>query len=77
MLARMADDETLAARVTELEARFTLQQDQIEKLGEVLWTQQRELDGLGARLRALEARVATASEGGSEAEPPEEPPPHY
>jgi uncharacterized coiled-coil protein SlyX len=65
-----------AARLTELELRYTLQQDLIDKLSAELFRQQRELDGLGARLAALEGRVAGLDAPG-EGPPPDEAPPHY
>ena len=74
----MTDHEALATRVAELEARLTLQQDELDKLSEVLWRQQRELDGLTTRLATLEARRAAASEGEDGGPPPDdEVPPHY
>jgi SlyX protein len=76
----MTDHEALATRVAELEVRLTLQQDELEKLSEVLWRQQRELDGLTKRLATLEARRAAASEGAGAGEgppPDDEVPPHY
>jgi uncharacterized coiled-coil protein SlyX len=67
----------MAARVAELEARYTLQQDLIDKLSREIFRQQRDLDALGARLAALEGRVGSLAAGGVEEEPPDEVPPHY
>jgi uncharacterized coiled-coil protein SlyX len=72
----MTDHEALAARVTELEARLTLQQDELEKLGDALWRQQRDLEALAARVATLEARRAAAAES-EEPPPDDEVPPHY
>ncbi len=73
----MATDAQLAERLAELEARFTLQQDTLDKLSDVLWRQQRELDAVRARAAALEARMGLLAAGPADAEPPEDPPPHY
>ena len=72
----MDDGETLAARVSELEVRLTLQQDELDKLSEELFRQQRALDALVGRLKSLEGRRAAAAEEG-EAAAPDEVPPHY
>ncbi len=68
------EDETLTGRVAELEVRLTLQQDELDKLSEVLWRQQRELDGLVKRLKTLEERRGADADGGPQAD---EVPPHY
>ena len=70
------DSASLAPRIAELEARFTLQQDLLDKLSEELWRQQREIDALRARAGSLESRVAAMTAGGEEP-PGEDPPPHY
>ncbi len=72
----MTDHDALATRVAELEARLTLHADELEKLSEVLWRQQRELEGLTIRIATLEARRASASEGG-DSPPNDEVPHHY
>jgi SlyX protein len=72
----MVAPDPLAARLAELEARFTLQQDTLDKLSEELWRQQRELEALRARVATVEARAAAPSEAGDAPEP-DEPPPHY
>ncbi len=74
----MTDHEGLDTRVAELEARFTLQQDALDKMGEVLWRLQRELEGVTARVATLEARRDAASEdAGAVTSPDDEVPPHY
>jgi uncharacterized coiled-coil protein SlyX len=65
----MTADAT-TARLAELEARYTLQQDLIDKLSEELFRQQRALDALVLRVAAIEG-VAKAEE------PPDDAPPHY
>jgi SlyX protein len=71
-------DESLAARLAELEARYTLHQDLLDKLSDVIWRQQRDLDKLGARAVALEKRLAALSGEAAEApDPGDEVPPHY
>lgn len=66
----------MASRVSELEARFTLQEDVIEKLNDALWRQQRELDALGLRVAELEG-LAGGAAGRDEPAPPDDAPPHY
>jgi SlyX protein len=67
--------DALTTRLAELEARYMLQQDLVDKLSEELFRQQREIDGLGARLAVLEGRVTTLDE--VKDEPADEAPPHY
>ena len=75
----MPHPETLEARVTELEARLTLQQRLLDELSEVLWRHQREAGALMKRVDLLERRLSErpAGGGGSDEAPPDEPPPHY
>lgn len=68
----MSDD----ARLAELEARFTLQEDLVEKLSREIFRQQREIDRLGARLADIEKRLAVGPGEAGEA-PVDEKPPHY
>lgn len=70
------DPDRLTARVAELEVRLTLQQDELDKLSEVLYRQQRELDGLLLRLQLLEAR-RPADPQPAPRDPADEVPPHY
>jgi uncharacterized coiled-coil protein SlyX len=65
----MSDD----ARLSELEARYTVQQDLLDKLSAELFRQKRDLDALAARLAAVERRVAADDEP----PPDDESPPHY
>jgi uncharacterized coiled-coil protein SlyX len=74
----MLDHEELDTRVAELEARFTLQQDVLDKMSDVLWRLQRELDSVTARVATLEARrAATGEDAGPLTPPDDEVPPHY
>lgn len=70
----MTDRDTLEARVAELEVRLTLQQDELDKLSQELFHQQRQLEGALARLKLLESRRAATEEPPA---PTEELPPHY
>lgn len=73
----MEDDcARLAARVTELETRYTLQDDTLQKLSDVLWRQQRQIEALETRVAALERRVASLDSSDLPA-PDDEVPPHY
>lgn len=69
-------DADLASRLAELEARYTLHQDLLDELSDVIWRQQRELDQLAARAAALEKRLATQL-AGDVPPPDDEVPPHY
>jgi uncharacterized coiled-coil protein SlyX len=75
---RMADHEGVETRVAELEARFTLQQEYLDRMSEVLWRLQRELDAVTARVATLEAhRAAAGEDAGAGSLPDDEVPPHY
>ncbi len=63
------------ARVTELEARYTLQADLLQKLSDVLWEQQKTIDLLTARITRLEERLKSLGE--AETADDDDPPPHY
>ena len=65
----MSDD-----RITELEIRLTLQQDELQQLSDVVARQARELDELKQVVDDLRKRS-----GAAEASPfdPDEKPPHY
>jgi SlyX protein len=59
-------------RLTELEIRYTHQQDMIEQLSDLVARQGRQLDALRAELDRL--RLQAEADGPS---PPNERPPHY
>lgn len=63
-------------RITELELRYTQQQDELQKLGDVVWEQSRLLERLELELRQLRQAVASADPSGGEPMPDERPP-HY
>ncbi len=62
-----------AERLVDLEVRYTLQQDQLEQLSQVIWEQQRVIERLRSRLEALEGRDSQDGATG----PVDEVPPHY
>lgn len=68
---------TDAERLDELEARYTLQQEQIEQLSQVVWEQQRSLDALLAEVRRLRERLQGLGGSSPLAGPADEKPPHY
>jgi SlyX protein len=72
----MATTESLDARVAELETRYTLQQDVIQQLSDVLWRQQQEVDALKQRVHSLERRVVDGSTTDAPT-PDDDLPPHY
>jgi uncharacterized coiled-coil protein SlyX len=67
------DDGDTAARLTELELRYTLQQELLRQLNDVLVEQSRELDSLRRELERLKSRL---SDGPGPLDPDERPP-HY
>lgn len=64
-------------RLDELEARYTLQQDQIEQLSQVVWEQQRSLDALVAEVRRLRERLQGLGGSSPLTGAEDEKPPHY
>ena len=64
-------------RLVELEIRVTEQEDLIEKLDDVIVTQQGQLDRLTANVQGLMGRVQELSSKASNAGPADEKPPHY
>ena len=62
-------------RIDELEARFTLQERQINELSEVLWAQQRQLDQLQRLVGQLEEKLG--GDAGLVDAKADEKPPHY
>jgi SlyX protein len=73
----MSDSDGVAARVTELESRYTLQNELLQQLSDVVFAQQKELATLALRLSALERRQVHASIDLDQREPEDDPPPHY
>jgi len=64
--------------LAELQSRFMLQQDTLDKLSEVVWRQQKDLEILARRVTTLEKRLAVARESPDAGDaPPDDPPPHY
>lgn len=59
-------------RLTELEIRYTHQQDLIEQLNDIVAQQGREIEALRAALDSMKRQVEAAG-----VTPPNEPPPHY
>jgi uncharacterized coiled-coil protein SlyX len=64
--------ETIEARFTTLEIRYTHLERQVEELSQLLFTQQKLMDRLTREIAGLRARA-----GGVEGGPPNDPPPHY
>ncbi len=60
-------------RITELEVRYTLQQDLFHKLSDVVLQQGREIDALRRALELLRSRQSD----GTSAAAADEKPPHY
>ena len=62
-------------RVTELEIRYTHQEDLVQQLSDELYKATSRIDALVEKVRALEATLQQVAE--SEPLPPSEKPPHY
>lgn len=66
------DDES---RIVELELRYMQQQELLQQLNEVMYAQQRELDGLRAEVESLKKKLE--GEPGLVDARQQEKPPHY
>jgi SlyX protein len=72
MEVRMKD---VAERVDELEARFSFQENMIQELSGVIFSQQKELGALQTEVKTLRSRMKDFEHSASEGSP--EKPPHY
>ena len=70
-----ASEEPHDSRLTELEIRFTQQQELLQELSEVLYAQQRELDAL--RLEVGQLKKKLEGDPGLVDARQQERPPHY
>ncbi len=70
-----SDDAQNDSRLTELEIRFTQQQELLQELSEVLYAQQRELDALRLEVGALKKKLE--GDPGLVDARQQERPPHY
>ena len=70
-----ASEEPHESRLTELEIRFTQQQELLQELSEVLYAQQRELDALRLEVGALKKKLE--GDPGLVDARQQERPPHY
>ena len=71
----MSDLKELSARIDELEARLTFQDDTIETLNATVTAQWLKIDALSRQLAALNDRLRETE--ASMPKPASEPPPHY
>ena len=62
----------MESRIVDLEVRYTHLERQVAELSEVVFAQQRTIDGLLRQLSATQADLAQLSEG-----PTNDKPPHY
>ncbi len=62
----------MESRIVDLEVRYTLLERQVAELSDVVFAQQRAIDGLLRQLSATQADLAQLSES-----PTNEKPPHY
>lgn len=61
-------------RLVDLEVRYTHQQDELRKLSDTVFAQQKLIQALTIRVKALEEQLAALLEEG---QPRDQPPPHY
>jgi SlyX protein len=71
----LSDLKELSARIDELEARLTFQDDTIETLNQTITSQWLKIDTLTRQVAALRDRLREAE--ASMPKPASEPPPHY
>ena len=71
----MSDLKELSARIDELEARLTFQDDTIETLNATITAQWHQIDALTRQVAALSDRLREAE--ATMPKPANEPPPHY
>jgi SlyX protein len=69
MSPAMTNEDYLENRLTELEIKFTRQDDLLEQLNNVIYAQQKQIDELNKKIKVLESKPALT--------PVNEPPPHY
>lgn len=72
----MSDPTTMAARITELEAKVALSEDALDELNRTVYRQQQLIERLQQELRALQEIVEGAADG-EQPGPRDEIPPHY
>lgn len=72
----MADEQSLAMRLAEIEAKLTLSDDLLDELNRTVFRQQQQIERLQQELRALQTVVDGADLTPS-AGPRDEIPPHY
>lgn len=64
-------------QIIDLEMKIAHQEDLLEKLNQIVYRQQSQIDQLESLLTGLGKRVQELKEGGPEIGPPSEKPPHY
>lgn len=64
-------------RLTDIEAKITFHEDQIEELNKTVYRQQQRLDRLEAVCESLTRHVQSLAEARNEGMPANERPPHY
>jgi SlyX protein len=62
-------------RIIDLETRITYQDDLLQKLDEVVATQQKEIDELKLQVRHISQQLQVVHQSATQSEEP--PPPHY
>ena len=65
------------ARLENIEAKITFQEDMIEELNKTVYLQQQKLDRLAAICESLARYIQSLDEAGHEGKPASERPPHY
>ena len=66
-----------AARIETVEIKLAHLERSLQELGEAVLSQQRQIDSLAARFRALTDRLDAIGESGAPDSAPFEKPPHY
>ena len=73
----MADEQGIADRLVEVEAKLALAEDLLDEVNRTVFRQQQLIDRLQQELRALQQIVESVDPSGMPAGPRDEIPPHY
>ena len=75
--ANRKTEQVMEQRLIEIEIKLTRQEDLLEALNQMVYSQQRKIDELQALCAALAAHIGNRADDGSDRRRPDERPPHY
>ena len=73
----MTQDRQIEQRLEALEIKASFSEDLVDKLDQIITSQQRTLDALVAELRLLRDQASSSAEGGTARNLRDDLPPHY